>query len=935
MLFYLLAVKKWFVKKGVISLDFCFRQTRQPTTWLFSFSKEAFLFDRQVACLIRSFLQTSKKCFFVILLLLCLKARPGELECKDAFPSGLQFVTQVGRRGVINEELHSQFFKPEEEHGLQKRWNEKPSVPSVLDVFLPKGAHYIGHQLAYPEHSTAVQMNHNDIVMVRASYEYNGLLLSTNVAFRSRVLLSNIKSQGKRKWLVGSDTQAVILFLHGMGRRTAGAHVAKHIMQGFRAYKKVDVLSLDLPWHAEGHREVFKNLEEEILALSAFVKKYVPPHVPLFVLGHSGGSVFAQKLMTMTDGPQGSGFFHPQLKGIMLLSPVVDPAPGKSVREKQEAFSEGQRKGFMSVPNLFNTHPIEYQSFEVSSPLGELYGMWNIVQLNAIIPSHRGKKYIPTLMAVGTKDPFIFTGFPSTLFHQYFDKLENVETHYFERLPLLRNRHKVEEVGHNLGEYRDPSTRLPIPIALAQQFMEKHLGVLLEKGKDNSIPASVNVARKFANNLAFREFLINHQFLKANSSPLLVSMEQRTRSEAENEIKAIMMSYGIAQKHQGKILKGVLSSTSAGEAIAFLTSQFISYQMLNDMIEYVSNIAGYWTVKHIKKGVYVPSYSSLLERGFKNPQNSAEVSHLLSKLSQKIISYSKLKKELIVLEDDLKKISVKYEEALQAVQQAFGVIEQAIKQAETDPPSSLKDQLLVLEKELKETKQAHERVIAVFEQASVYLVEGESSLQQMEAVLKQYAPEIHAFNQLYERYRSHRRSLRWELIKVVGRGEMGSDYQNAVANIYGHTVYGQALNGQKGVRSGDPTFRGFLYLQLDNINQKMAQVEADLYNKRLLSTKLHKESQDIFAELFRFLKPVRVGDRDWIDLAGRAYTFSDVSIYDILKPMDLYAQSGNISAMESQISEKVITEYEPFFQSALSIWKQFNSGHLPDLPLMD
>ena len=298
-------------------------------------------------------------------------------HCEGAFPSRLYFMNQVRDSVARDKELHSKFVHPIEEFRLSERWNEKSSVPPFLDFFLPKGVSYIGHQLARPESAEAVKLVNNDVIMARASYEsYRDSVshprtFATNVAFSPQALLSNIRDGKWHNWLVGSDASAAVLFLHGMGMQTAGAHIARRTIRDFRRYfEDVHVLALDLPWHAEGHRESTEHSLHEIEILSAFVKKYIPPHVPLFVWGHSGGTVFAQRLMTMTDGPQGGAFFHPNLKGIMLFSPAADAAPGKSREEKYKAFSEGQRKGTSDfLSDRFTVKdPLQVQFFEDSNP---------------------------------------------------------------------------------------------------------------------------------------------------------------------------------------------------------------------------------------------------------------------------------------------------------------------------------------------------------------------------------------------------------------------------------------------------------------------------------------------------------------------------------------------------------------------------------------
>ena len=231
-------------------------------------------------------------------------------NCEGAFLSGLQIVNQVKKQTIQDKKLHPGFIDPHKDHQLQTEWNGRTTVLPTLDVFLPNDVHYINHQLARPESKVAVKLANRDAIMARASYQYRDHTFATNVAFSPRVLLSNMQSKDGKKWLVGPDAEIAILFLHGMGMQTAGAHIARRTIRDFHRYfENVHVLALDLPWHAEGHREVLKSLSEEAMILSAFAKKYIPPNVPLFIWGHSGGTILAQQIMTMTDGAMGASFF--------------------------------------------------------------------------------------------------------------------------------------------------------------------------------------------------------------------------------------------------------------------------------------------------------------------------------------------------------------------------------------------------------------------------------------------------------------------------------------------------------------------------------------------------------------------------------------------------------------------------------------------------
>ncbi len=844
----------------------------------------------------------------LIVLLCCvsLKAGAGKSPCESAFPSGWYFVEQAKSKAVKDKDLHPSFVHPEKDHALSKKWDQKPeNVPPIFNAVLPEGVSYISHQQFRPDSPFHVKLDFGGVIMARASYEHRGRVLSTNVAFGSRAILSNAQG-GEKKYLVGSDAEAAVLVLHGMGMQTTGAHTAKNIIQDFNSYKKVDVLAFDLPWHAGGHREIFKYLEEEVVVLSAFAKKYIPPHVPLFVLGHSGGTVFVQKLMAMTDIY--GQFFHPNLQGVLLFSPVVSAAPGKSAREQYEAFSSAQKKGIAEAGrgrSVVGESLFEYQKFDDISPFAELYGMWNIVQM-----SETPRGHIPTLMAVGTKDPLVFTGFPKEGF-EYFDRLKNVETHYLEKLPLLRDKNKTEEVGHSLGEYMDPHTKLPVILSLSKQFIEKHLSITLERAPSN-FPAFVQVVREFANNLAFREFLLRHRFLKVKVEPLVRSLERVAHENMENEVGKLLDGIIADKKHQNEILKALRLKNSAEQALEFLNSESLPQDVRAKIANYISHTE-YYTIKQIRRGEYHPHsnnlYHSLLNRGFFTVENRHRAALYIQELSQNIESRSVLNKEIKDLQEQQQEMKKKHREAFDAVKKEIQVIKQGIKLAE--PPASLKEDFLSLKERLKSVKQEGEKIISMFEEAGVKLAEKEPSLPLLNDILKQYEPQIHEFNRLYDQYDLHRRNLLEQLIIAFGKGEMGLEYQRAVQNIYG-SAPGARLN-----------LKGQSFLKWDNINKEWARVESQIYNKKALSNKLLMEYQNMFAELFSFVHPVKEGRPDWIELARRAYTFENMSVYDILKPMDLY--NVNPKTAFGNIDRRIIDNMH-FFEEALAVWRQFESG---------
>ena len=837
-------------------------------------------------------------------------------NCEGAFPSRLYFINQAKKKAIQDKELHSQFINPHEERRLQEGWNSRTSfVPPVLDLFLPKDVSYIDHQLARPESVEAVKLVNRDALMARASYEYNNRVFATNVAFSPQVLLSNMQSKDGKKWLVGPDASAAVLFLHGMGMQTAGAHIARRTIRDFRKhFEDVYVLALDLPWHAEGHREVSSSLSEEVRVLSAFVKKYIPPNVPLFIWGHSGGTILAQQLMTMTDGSLGGKFFHPNLKGIMLFSPVVDAAPGRSVEEKQKAFYEGQKKGVSEQKDSFmEAGPLEAQLFESLNLLGELYSMWMITQRNSIMPVHRGRDYTPTLMAMGEYDPLVFTGFPRSLFREYYEELENIETHYLDKLPLLKTK-VTEKVGHWLGEYMDPESGLPIQIALARKFMEKQLGITFnekDEQADSAVPSFLDVAGNYSNNLAFRQFIHQYRFLKAHLNPDLQLLARTTNERVRNQISEMLQKYGVEDKLNRRIIGKIFSSLNFNELVEFLHSQSLPDQLLTEIIDYIT-VTGYFEIKQIGQGIYLPDKNKLLERGFTSSEHQEKAELLLTELSENISEHTPLVRELSILEKRENSLKKQHQSARKLVQVAMTTIGRALKEASEEPPPSVASAFISLGNEVAVVRELADQIAELFIGLSVRFT-GPPSFVQMNDLVREHETEVNHFRQSYHQYGRHREDVKRKLIKAIAEGEMGEKYQKAVLDIYG-----QNLDGQ-----------GPLYLNLKKVNQELAEVEADIYNKSALYNKSLMEYQDIFAELFSLLQPLKEGERDWVDLARSSYTFSNISIHDILKPVESDRElEGN---PYSQISQRISDEYEPFFRNVFDTWEQFNSNSPPDL----
>ncbi len=423
---------------------------------------------------------------FLFIILCSLLFFPGlsftaeEARCSRIFGSKLYYQNvAIKKWREPSQDLHPKSENPKDEILLVKKWNEKPVTPPMLETLLPEGVFFVKYQQYQPGKLAMVKSGEpGESLIGRAGYRYKGREFHTNVFFSVRALRNNMKTE--KNWLVGENAKAAVLYLHGGGTKSTGAHTATGMITHF-AKKDVDVVSIDLAWHAQGHRE-FLNFETEIQVLSAFVKKYIPPNVPLFVAGHSWGSVFAEQLMLMTANPKLN--FHKNLRGVMIFSTAVTGAKsGTSLKEREKEFRrrlEKAKKMIQEDPSL--VAEAETYIWEAIlkdgkwSPWGGLISTGYILQLIQEIPAHLGRKYIPALVVVGKYDPLVYIG-NEDLYNNYYPKLKNVEfPPPLDKLPLSEDSTgKPQKVGHLIGDYKTPDGKHNMQYTLMLDFMETQL----------------------------------------------------------------------------------------------------------------------------------------------------------------------------------------------------------------------------------------------------------------------------------------------------------------------------------------------------------------------------------------------------------------------------------------------------------------------------
>ena len=467
-----------------------------------------------------------------------------EDSCKSIFGSRFHYDKQVLKQQEEYKKFHSKFSDINEERNLQKQWNNLENAPGLFQKALPKDVGFIPRQLRQPQFPTSVKLEESGSAsIVRASYKYKNYTLTTNVTMSKKALFDNVTHSVKG--LAGVNAKAAVLFLHGGGTKSTGGHVAEALVNHFSAYN-IDIVSPDLPWHAEGPREFVGNLTEEIMSISEFTKKYIPENVPLFIWGHSWGAGYAEEIMRMTEDPNFS--FHSNLKGIIIASPPVDSAPGKSWEEKNKNGKERYDHMMENLKDRFSPRETNIWTEMIeegkTSLVGSLFAGLTMAQADQSLPQHGGDKYIPSIMIVGEGDPLVFVG-NEDLFHNYYDKLSNVTPYYLKKLPLVENpKGDSKKVGHLIRDYLDPATKImPVDFYYVKEFIKEQLNIdKLEKKAQFRHTNFSELVHLYTNNLSFRlwidDYFHFHNYKKEEFRAL-----REEKEKLKKEIITIFLNY--------------------------------------------------------------------------------------------------------------------------------------------------------------------------------------------------------------------------------------------------------------------------------------------------------------------------------------------------------------------------------------------------------
>ena len=501
-----------------------------------------------------------------------------EDACSDIFYSRLHYENEAVRKTKDTKNMLPLFNDLSADKALEKQWNEPPeNVPNLLRILFPKDVDFINHQLLHPLGPTAVKIKEQGAsLMVRVHWTYDGKSFASNAAVSNRALLRNYNNGMKTDtafYLAGETGKPVIIYFHGGGTKFTGAHTASRLISHFSHYD-IDVISIDLPWHAEGSRTFTGDTRSLMLSIGAFIQKFVHPKAHVYISGHSWGGALAEHGMNMTDKSRTS-LLHPHLKGFIVLSPPIDAAPGKPLSQKLSSYTKRIEESRKRFSHLYpeNERHIWTQMTEEgkTNPYGSLLSLISVLELNQRVPENKGEDLLPTLVVLGQRDPLVSINFED-LIRQYYPKMRNIEFHYLGRLPLESDPSKEDWTGHLLSDYISPDTGKPIHFKLILDFIAKQEGVkkLSLAPNYSSMPDFIHLIQHYANDLAFREFVGSYRYFHRQKSSNFQQIIQ-IRTETVQKIRTILQHYKTPAIRVKWILTQIINAKTDKEYLDLLS----------------------------------------------------------------------------------------------------------------------------------------------------------------------------------------------------------------------------------------------------------------------------------------------------------------------------------------------------------------------------
>lgn len=480
---------------------------------------------------------------------------PPKNLCERSFIKGTRYEAQKKASQVNDNHLHSDHMDVKRDLELESYYNTYPvdTLPLVRKL-IPEGVFPINHRQEYSSRPYLVRIQEwGSAIMARTHYTHKGISRFTNVLFGINSLRgyirtlqrSNVQHVPPPKYLVPRDAKALVVLVPGGGTRTTGSSVFAATLTHLEKYG-IATLAVDPTMHGEGSKEPFPDFQEELRAIGSLVKKYAPEDIPVFVYGHSFGAIFADRLMRMTE--ESVDFFHPSFKRVLIGSPPVDIAPGKSPSEKIAAFSEYQRELRQLNENLpINSDKRTWTNIVTKiSFLGEFYLGYVISQMDQSVPDHKGAGFkVKGDVIAGKHDDLVYK---EEAYRKVYGPLENVDEHYYDELPD-RITGISTEVRHLLGNYQySQDVKTPLDVESIVRAVSKELNTtperLLKQAKSSSHnnprgDALALIVQEWLNDFSARYWFAN--FVVNENRKNAARMEQLKKDQEEDYQAALKL----------------------------------------------------------------------------------------------------------------------------------------------------------------------------------------------------------------------------------------------------------------------------------------------------------------------------------------------------------------------------------------------------------
>lgn len=481
--------------------------------------------------------------------------------CSSFFSEARQPIIHYKTEAKLRSEktVYPSFNNPNYEISASKTWTGVKG-PELIQSLLPEGMTLIDHALRGANEEGVVKTNSGNMVHLRARLGKSGTNIGANI-----VALKNNLGRSQ-KTLVRDDAEAVIVFIHGGGTKTTGHHVATSLMSWMNV-RKVDVVSMDMPWHGEGSRNSFESVKESLEEMRAYVEKYVAPSgKPIFLVGHSMGGVVSDLYMRLFPNDK-------LFSGVVPLSTVADALPGATPTARFEAESRIEKTN-LTNENIPADERALGDSLAEQNKLSPTCGMFCQFLMYGIdwkMPAHQGKDYLPALYVIGEGDG-LYQGYQNS-FQNNVAKLQNAELKVINQRRDIKDKDgKLITIGHLIFDHKprvdfaegltpeqrqsiingkikaDEFNRLraegkikldkdfnfedvlePETFVLIRNFITKVINKPLPKHKLESSPLEL-VVQAYTNNLAFREFAKTYIYQHHKTTPKASSLGEEMKS---------------------------------------------------------------------------------------------------------------------------------------------------------------------------------------------------------------------------------------------------------------------------------------------------------------------------------------------------------------------------------------------------------------------